>query len=379
MADTYTTGLRVLLMEAGTHNNTWGDLTNGNWNLEEAAIRGYTTIALTGSTVTLTTNNATADEARSAFLEFTGVLTSNIGVVIPSVSKGYEIRNATSGAFTITLKANGGTGLVIPQGGTIGVICDSASVYQSSSRLLTLDVQSSTSLGSNLTVAGALNVTGAVSTAGALTVTGATNITGAVSTAGALTVSGATSVGALTAAAVSASSLALTTPLSVTMGGTGTTTGAGLIQCQVTVFTGVSASGGVALPVDNSIPTNSEGTQMLTLAVTPKSATSRLRVQVEGMFSLNFSANNKGAIALYRDSGAAFIARAATWATTDEFVPMALDAVVSSDATSATTFKLRIGPNNASDNMRVNGNSGGQIFGGVSQLTMVVTEFTSVA
>lgn len=367
MPSTFTSNLRLELQATGENNNVWGVKANSDFNQLDQAIAGYTTIALTNADVSLTVNNATTDQSRPAMLEFAGVLTSSVEIFAPSVSKAYWFRNATTGSFTVTFKINGGTGLVVPQGGTIGAFTDGTSVYQAPSRLQTLDVASSVSLGSNLGVAGTLSVVGA------------TNLTGAVSTAGALTVSGATSIGALTAAAVSASSLALTTPLSITHGGTGTTTGTGVLQVQTTVFGDVSASGGVALPVDNTIPVSTEGTQMLTITMTPKSAGSKLRVGASGMFSLAFSANNKGAIMMVRDTaGSAFAARAATWVASDEYVPISLEATVSSNAASSTIFALRIGPNNAGDNLRVNGNSIGRIFGGVSPLTLTVTEFTSV-
>jgi len=374
MASTYTSNLRLELQATGENNNTWGIKANSDFTQLDQAIAGYTTIALTNTDVCLTVNNATSDQSRPAMLEFAGVLTSSLEVFAPAgVTKQYWLRNATTGAFTVTMKITSGSGLVIPQGGTIGVFTDGVSVYQAPSRLQTLEVASSVSLGGNLAVAGTLAVPGATS------LTGAVNITGAVSGAGGLTISGSTSVGALTVAAVSASSLALTTPLSITSGGTGTTAGSGVIQIQTTVFSGVSASGGVALPVDNTIPTSTEGTQMLLMTMTPRSASSKLRVQASGMFSLNFTANNKGAISLVRDTtGSAFAARAATWPSADEYVSIYLESVVSSNAASATNFSIRIGPNNASDNLRVNGNSGGQLFGGVSPLTLTVTEFTSV-
>ena len=126
---TYTTRLRLEKQATGANSNTWGTRLNSNvFSLVDNAVAGYTTIALTDSTVTLSVSDGSADQARSSMLELTGTLTSNVGVVIPSVSKQYLVRNATSGSFTVTIKANGGTGRAVTQGTTGIVYCDGASV-----------------------------------------------------------------------------------------------------------------------------------------------------------------------------------------------------------------------------------------------------------
>ena len=126
---TYTTRLRLEKQATGANSNTWGSRLNSNvFSLVDNAVAGYTTIALTDSTVTLSVSDGSADQARSSMLELTGTLTSNVGVVIPSVSKQYLVRNATSGSFTVTIKANGGTGSAVTQGTTGIVYCDGASV-----------------------------------------------------------------------------------------------------------------------------------------------------------------------------------------------------------------------------------------------------------
>lgn len=126
---TYTTRLRLEKQATGANSNTWGSRLNSNvFSLVDNAVAGYTTIALTDATVTLSVSDGSADQARSSMLELTGTLTSNVGVVIPSVSKQYLVRNATSGSFTVTIKANGGTGSAVTQGTTGIVYCDGASV-----------------------------------------------------------------------------------------------------------------------------------------------------------------------------------------------------------------------------------------------------------
>ena len=72
-----------------------------------------------GANVTLTDV-----EAQQAVHEYTGTLTANIDVVIPSESKIYFAFNNTSGAFTLTVTTTGGSGTAITQGDKVILVCD---------------------------------------------------------------------------------------------------------------------------------------------------------------------------------------------------------------------------------------------------------------
>jgi len=133
MASTYDALLRLEIQATGENANTWGDKTNNNLELVATAIAGATSISLTGSgTYTLTANNAATDEARRMGLTFTGALTGARTVIIPTSSKIYVIRNATTGSFTTTVKTATGTGAVVPQGGVTIVFCDGTDCYLAS-------------------------------------------------------------------------------------------------------------------------------------------------------------------------------------------------------------------------------------------------------
>ena len=59
----------------------------------------------------------TAVEAGNGILEFTGALTANIAVIVPtSPTRFWIIKNATSGAFNLTVKTAAGTGVTVVQG-----------------------------------------------------------------------------------------------------------------------------------------------------------------------------------------------------------------------------------------------------------------------
>lgn len=59
---------------------------------------------------------ATNDEMRNAIIRLTGVLTGNRNFIVPLRDKIYIVHNATTGAFTITVKTSTGTGVIVEQG-----------------------------------------------------------------------------------------------------------------------------------------------------------------------------------------------------------------------------------------------------------------------
>jgi hypothetical protein len=57
----------------------------------------------------------TAAEAFNKIMEFTGVLTGNINVIVPTTVRQWTIFNNTTGAFTLTVKTSAGTGIAVGQ------------------------------------------------------------------------------------------------------------------------------------------------------------------------------------------------------------------------------------------------------------------------
>lgn len=78
-----------------------------------------------GVTVTLT-----ADEGAYARLRFTGALTANIAVVVPSTDARWDVANLTTGAFTLTVKTLAGTGVIVTQGFRTSLSCDAVNVHE---------------------------------------------------------------------------------------------------------------------------------------------------------------------------------------------------------------------------------------------------------
>lgn len=117
MADTNTPMLDLLLQETGAHDNDWGNLTNDLYGFLENAIKASRANATTGGTTTLT--KATA---REYLQRVTGVLGSNAIIEVPNIQSRWLFSNETTGNFTVTVKVNGQTGVVIPQGSAM-ILC----------------------------------------------------------------------------------------------------------------------------------------------------------------------------------------------------------------------------------------------------------------
>jgi hypothetical protein len=103
---------------------TWGDVLNVALDMVDKAVAGFAEITATGGTVTLNDSQYTADDSKSAFLDVASTLVSNLTIVVPTRSKIYGVRNATSGAFTVTVKTIAGTGVIVPQGSACFVVVD---------------------------------------------------------------------------------------------------------------------------------------------------------------------------------------------------------------------------------------------------------------
>jgi hypothetical protein len=114
MPSTYSPLLRLELMAIGEKTNTWGTTNNTNLGtLIEKGIAGAATIDVTAGNVTLTALNGADDEARAAVLLVVGSMGpgETRGVVAPSTSKVYAVRNGANGPVAIKGAATTGVEL----------------------------------------------------------------------------------------------------------------------------------------------------------------------------------------------------------------------------------------------------------------------------
>lgn len=145
-----------------------------------------------------------------------------------------------------------------------------------------------------------------------------------------------------------------------------------VIQVAYAELTTSTVTSSVSIPVDNTIPQNTEGAEILTCSITPKYANSIL--YVESNSYIGESANNVDNIvqALFRDSTADAISVSFNNASPPSsssftgglsFNPTYMLAKESANSTNATTFKLRAGGGGSPTTLRVNGTSS-QYFNG---------------
>jgi len=71
----------------------------------------------------------TAVEAGWGTINFTGVLTANIDVIVPATADRWQMLNNTTGAFTLRVKTAAGAGVFIPQGRRAQLFCDGIGVF----------------------------------------------------------------------------------------------------------------------------------------------------------------------------------------------------------------------------------------------------------
>ncbi len=70
----------------------------------------------------------TSAQAQNIIQQYTGVITGNINVIVPATPQIYFCFNSTSGAFTLTVKTSGGSGIAITQGQNTILYCDGTDI-----------------------------------------------------------------------------------------------------------------------------------------------------------------------------------------------------------------------------------------------------------
>jgi len=110
MASSYT-DLGTELMTTGENAGTWGSTTNTNLQILEEAVRGYVAVSANSDQTLSLTDGSTGDSIRNAVIALTGTLSANRTLTVPAVEKWWIIDNQTAGAYTITIKASGQTGV----------------------------------------------------------------------------------------------------------------------------------------------------------------------------------------------------------------------------------------------------------------------------
>ncbi len=91
----------------GAEVGTWDVPVNGNTGIIDTAFGGVTTLALSSANITLA-----ASQAQASVLRFTGTLTANVTITLPSIYKGWTMDDTTTGSFLITLISTSGASII---------------------------------------------------------------------------------------------------------------------------------------------------------------------------------------------------------------------------------------------------------------------------
>ena len=147
---------------------------------------------------------------------------------------------------------------------------------------------------------------------------------------------------------------------------------AGSVVQVVNVQSGAVATGTTLIPNDDTIPQNTEGDQYMTLAITPTSATNKLKIEVR-MF-IHSSGHNYLCAALFQDAIANALACGECY-TDSGYVngAIAFTHYMIAGLIVETTFKVRCG-GSAAGTTTFNGWAGARKYGGVLASSITISE-----
>jgi hypothetical protein len=161
-----------------------------------------------------------------------------------------------------------------------------------------------------------------------------------------------------------------------TINGTATgTTWAGHVLQVVNTVVSTYDSTTNTIPVDDTIPQQggSEGKEFMSLAITPKSASNKLKIDVVAVLSHTVDTATF-ILALFQDSTASAIAATVgSVSAASGAMTMCLTYYMDAGTTSSTTFKVRAGAGVAGTT-GFNGSLGGRYMGGVMASSITITE-----
>ena len=156
-------------------------------------------------------------------------------------------------------------------------------------------------------------------------------------------------------------------------GGTGVQISGHVVQV-VHVQDGEVASGTATCSYDDTIMQNTEGTEFMTLAITPTKATNKLKIDV--FIHMNANTTSKiFTVGLFQDSTAdALATQSQAQSLNNSPTPLSFTHLMTAGTTSSTTFKVRAAPD-TSATITFNGRDGtNRRGGGTYASTITITE-----
>ncbi len=247
MASTYSTNLKIELIQTGTQAGLWGTTTNTNLGTAlEQAIVGKADVAMSSTTVTLTlTNSNAAQDARAIYLNLTGSPGGAADLEVPAIEKPYIVKNGADAV--VTVKVSGQTGVAVPVGKTMWLYNNGTDVTNAIDNLPSGATVGGVAIGTGSGTVTSVDVSGGT--------TGLSTSGGPVTSSGTITLAGT---------------------LAVANGGTGITS----LGTGVATFLGTPSSANLASAV-----TDETGTGALVFANTPTLVTPVLGTPTSGQLS----------------------------------------------------------------------------------------------
>jgi hypothetical protein len=142
-----------------------------------------------------------------------------------------------------------------------------------------------------------------------------------------------------------------------------------ILQCLQTTYT-TNADLSTTIPLDDTVPTSTEGTEVLSQAITPADNTNKVLVIVHVWGAVN-TANSAMITVLFRGSTAIQVA-SHTFASTNFPACVSFAFLDSPASASAQTYSVRVGANTGI--VRLNGSTAARQYGGAASSTLTLME-----
>ena len=127
------------------------------------------------------------------------------------------------------------------------------------------------------------------------------------------------------------------------------------------------------IPFDDTIPQNTEGSEILSASITPSSASNKIRVRVS-LYCASPSGSGTSCFAVFIEGiSNAIFATSTYFDFVNETQQIEFECYSTPASTSLLTYKVRFGPAGASNNVSIIGNNSRK-FGGVAKCTLVLEE-----
>jgi hypothetical protein len=156
-----------------------------------------------------------------------------------------------------------------------------------------------------------------------------------------------------------------------TLNGTLGTDYRNLLQTQQTTL-GTVLTGTTQMPYDNTIPQITEGIEVLSRSITPQSSNSILEIDFQIIIASD--ASERLAAALFKVGTSNALICSFTYSLTNETKIITGKHRILSGSTSAQTFTIRAGGNQAGTRT-INGTAGSQFYGGVLNTYIMIKEY----